>query len=46
VKLGIQHGGFLPDIKAFSAANPDNMNVKIVGPATTVEVRKHFGTNG
>jgi regulator of RNase E activity RraA len=46
VKLGIHHGGFLPDIKAFSGAGPVDGQQKVVGPATTVQVREHSGTRG
>lgn len=38
VKLGVQHGGFIPDIRAMSPRESDDPDLKVIGPAFPVEV--------
>ncbi|KAJ9098543.1 hypothetical protein QFC19_006311 [Naganishia cerealis] len=38
VRLGVQHGGYLSDIRAFSPMEFGDAHPKLIGPATTVEI--------
>ena len=38
VKLGVPHGGCIPDIRAFSPREEEAPDMKVIGPAFTVEV--------
>ncbi|GHJ84612.1 hypothetical protein NliqN6_1014 [Naganishia liquefaciens] len=45
VKLGVPHGGCIPDIRAFSPREEEAPDMKVIGPAFTVEM-VHASTAG